>query len=300
MYRSRLRFAGLMAGLCVLFCTCVRANESDDCGATRYDCAVYYVEHQKFDLAVQFLERELQQSPQNLKALNLMGIALTGAGHPASANEKFREAIKISPHFYPARKNLAVNEFNADRQTEAESHFNRVLQDSPDDAISHIYLGEINFRKKQYGAALAHYDKGGPRTVQNPVCLLHSPECMLQTKDRERAGKILQEIPANDADDRFQAGLILGNSGAFADAAEFFGSIRNTYKDPYIAGYNQVLMLIRAGSAREAVQTADALFEEGFKRAELYNLISEAFLKLGRLQDAYDALRTATRLEPEN
>ena len=36
------------------------------------------------------------------------------------------------------------------------------------------------------------------------------------------------------------------------------------------------------------------------KRAELYSLLSRAYYGSGRIKDAYDALRTAARLEPDD
>ena len=95
--------------------------------------------------------------------------------------------------------------------------------------------------------------------------------------------------------------MILGRAEAYAPAAEFFASSRKRYSDPYVAGYNQLLMLIKGKSYPEAIQLFHELTSpQGYQRAELYNLISEAYLKTDRVQDAYDALRTATRLEPES
>ena len=94
--------------------------------------------------------------------------------------------------------------------------------------------------------------------------------------------------------------MILGRAEAYAPAAEFFASSRKRYSDPYVAGYNQLLMLIKGKSYPEAIQLFHELIAQGYERAELYNLISEAYLKTDRVQDAYDALRTATRLEPES
>ena len=63
-----------------------------------------YVEQQKFQAAIQSLTVELQQHPQNLNALNLLGIALTGAGQPQKANARFKQALDINPHFYRGAK----------------------------------------------------------------------------------------------------------------------------------------------------------------------------------------------------
>jgi tetratricopeptide (TPR) repeat protein len=273
--------------------------QAADCGRTSYDCAVFYLDQQNFQAAIRSLNEELRQSPRNLKALNLLGIALTGSGQIEEADSRFREALRIAPHFFPARKNLAVNEFNQDRLAEAESQFNRVLRDAPGDEIANIYLGEIRFRKGDFESALSHYEKGRGRTSQNPAWTLHYAECLLRESDAALAKIVLKMLPADDAEDRFQAGLLLGRVGAYAEAAEFFGSAREKYSDHYIAAYNQLLMLIQAGHYPGAIALFNQLVQQGYKRAELYNLASEAYVKSGRVQEAYDALRAATRIEPE-
>ena len=92
---------------------------------------------------------------------------------------------------------------------------------------------------------------------------------------------------------------MLGRADAYAPAAEFFGSARKRYSDPYVAGYNQLLMLVRAARYAEAIQLFKNLVAEGHNRAELYNVVSEAYIKTGQLQQAYDVLRTATKIEPQ-
>src|SRR6266576_1297186 len=123
-----------------------------DCGSSRYDCAVYYVGRHDFSAATQALNEELQVSPRNLKALNLFGIVLTESGHIEAGNSKFKEALRIDPDFYFARKNLAINEFNLHRLQDAQADLDRVLKSSPSDPIAHVYLAEISFQKRNYAA----------------------------------------------------------------------------------------------------------------------------------------------------
>jgi tetratricopeptide (TPR) repeat protein len=269
-----------------------------DCGSTRYDCAVYYVGHRDFPAAIQALNEELQQSPRNLKALNLLGIALTESGRVEQANSKFKSALAIDPAFYPARKNLAINEFNLHHLGESAADLRRVLRDAPSDAIAHLYLAEISFEKDDLAGALGHYDKAAGRVDTNPLWTLHYAQCLAAKGENTRAGAALSKLPQHDADGRFQGGLILGRAGAYADAAALFASARKGYSDPYVAGYNQLLMLIRAGRYPDAIQLFNQLVAEGDGRAELYNLVSEAYQKTGDLKQAYDSLRTATKLEP--
>jgi tetratricopeptide (TPR) repeat protein len=272
--------------------------QAADCGQAPYDCAVSYVQHGNFQAAIQSLTMALQQSPRDLKALNLLGIALTESGQVKEANARFQEALTLDPHFYPARKNLAINEFNQKHWVESETQLNQVLQDAPSDPIAHVYLGEISFEKKDCKAALKHYEEGRTRVAQKRLWVMHDAQCQLTQNDSAKADAVLRLIPQNDTEGRFQAGLLLGRAGSYEAAAEFFGSARKGYSDPYVAGYNQLLMLIRAASYPQAIVVFNDLVAQGYKHAEAYNLVSEAYVKTGHLQEAYDVLRTATRLEP--
>jgi tetratricopeptide (TPR) repeat protein len=297
-----MRRASLLAALLILPSSLpARAQTPADCSSSPYDCAVAQVQRREFAPAIRTLERLLGQTPRDLRVLNLLGIALTGAGKPQEANARFQEALAIDPLFAPALRNLAVNEFTLGRPAEARKHFERVLEQAPDDEIAHVHLGEILFDERQYAAALIHYDKGRSRVAQNPRWTLHHATCLLDQKRAPDAIALLDRLPRDDGALWFDAGVVLGRYGAKADAARFFGVARGAgYKDPYVAGYNQTLMLIEAGENEAAIRVADALFAQGLKPAELYNLVSRAYAKLDRIKDAYDALREATRIEPGN
>jgi predicted Zn-dependent protease len=284
--------------MAVLTTAAFRANAAD-CVQAPYDCAVSYVERQEFTSAVHLLEQLVEKEPRNLKALNLLGIALTGANRIDAADARFREALRIDPRFYPALKNLAINEFNRGRLDEAQRDLQAVLNLVPNDDITHIYLGEIYFQRKDTRAATTHYEKAASRLAQDPDWILHYAACLLQQGARESAIAVLDRLPENDAASRFEAGLALGRAGAPGEAARFFGSARSGFKDPYVAGYNQALMLMEAGDYDASIAIAEDMLARDMKRAELYNLVSHAYYKKGRIKDAYDALRTATHLEPE-
>lgn len=269
-----------------------------DCG-TRYDCAVLEVGRHEFQAAIGSLERLLATEPRNLKALNLLGIALTGAGRVDDANARFRAALKLDPAFYPAEKNLAINEFNRGRLAEAERLLVRVLKRAPDDEAAHVHLAEVHFARNERRAALPHYEKSRALAAQSATSLLHFATCLLAEGRKDEALPLLEKLPPTDAASRFQAGLSLGAAGAHAEAARFFASARDGAADLYAAGYNQTLMLIEGGDAAGGIVVAEELFQQGMRRAELYNLVSRAYLEAGRLQEAYDALRTAARLEPK-
>jgi tetratricopeptide (TPR) repeat protein len=270
-----------------------------ECGATSYDCALFHVGRHEFAAAIDYLDRQLAVAPRDLKALNLLGIALTGAGKRDAANERFRAALAIDPAFYPALKNLAVNEYDAGRHADARGHFEQALKIAPTDEIANLYLAEIHYGAKRRAAALAHYEKSGRRFAQDPRWTLHYGRTLIDAGRTKQAVSMLDLLPEGDGASRFEAGVALGQAGAHAEAARFFGAARKSYKDAYAAGFNEALMRVEAGDNEGAIRVAQELIAEGKALAELYNLASRAYLNAGRVQEAYDALRQATRLEPK-
>ena len=282
---TRVWLPGTLWFFCPLVTTSVAAQDTADCQASSYECAVGQVQRHEFAAAVRTLERLVAHTPKDLKALNLLGIALTGAGKPGDANIRFRAALAIDPRFSPALRNLAVNEFTMGQPEAARRHFEDVLRQSPGDEIAHQHLGEIYFATKQYRTALTHYDKSRARVVQSASLILHNATCLLEERRTKDAIALLDELPAADAAGWFEGGVLLGRYDADAEAARFFGAARrNGYKDVYTAGYNQTLMLIDAGNYDGAIGVAQELFDQGLRQAELYNLVSRAYTKTNRIR----------------
>ena len=290
--------AGLVAA--VAFVAIAAAGEpAVGCEAVSYDCAVAQVERQQFAAAIRLLDQLVLTEPRNLKVLNLLGVALSAAGRREEGSARFREALAIDAAFYPASRNLAVNELEAGRTTNARKLFESVLVHAPDDEVVHAYLGEIHFNAGAHAAALTHYDKSRARVFSDARVTIHYAESLLRQGRRPEALATLDRLPQGDAAVQFEAGLALGRAGAHADAARFFGLARPGYKDPYVAGFNQTLMLVEAGDHAAAIRVAEEMLAGDAKRAELHSLLSRAYYGSGRIKDAYDALRTAARLEPE-
>jgi tetratricopeptide (TPR) repeat protein len=269
-----------------------------DCGQNAYDCALYYVSRKDFPQAISYLNETLNRFPTDLKARNLLGIALTGSGEIDKANREFKKALELNPRFYPALKNLATNELTLKRTADARVHFEQVLKLAPGDEVAHIMLAEIFFAANQCQTALGHYDKSYARIVSNPEWIFHYSHCSIQQGRQQQAIAMLALLPADDATLQFQAGMELGRAKAYIAAASHFDLARKGYPDPYQAGYNQVLMQIKGGDLQGGILTANKLLSQGYQRAELYNLLSEANVKAGNLQDALHALRQAVEINP--
>src|SRR5262245_8372537 len=270
---------------------------SADCTTTAYECALH-VERREFAEALPYLEKQLAAAPRDLKAPNPMRIALTGAGKRDAANESFKAALAVDPRFHPALKNLAINEYDAGRVDAARGHFEAVLKLVPADEIANLYLGEIHYAAKRPAAALPYYEKSGTRFAQDPRWTLHYGRCLLDAGRTKAAVAVLDRIPESAGASLFEAGVSLGRAKEYREAARYFAAARKNYGDAGAAAFNQMLMLVEAEEPQAAIQLFREFLAEGQASAELWNLASRAYLKAGRVQEAYDALRQATRLDP--
>ena len=130
--------------------------------------------------------------------------------------------------------------------------------------------------------------------------ILRFAECALEHRSPQQAVKSFDSLSAQDGDSHFRAGALLVEHKLYAAAARQFGIARRTYKDAYLAGYDQALAYLNAGDYPGAIRTANELLNQGHETAELADIAATAYLKNGQPQEAYNALRLATHLDPKN
>jgi len=142
---------------------------------------------------------------------------------------------------------------------------------------------------------------GQTKTVpQGSQLILRDARVALKNGELKRALNVLAELSDNDGESHFAAGAMLVEHKAYADAASEFGIARRNYKDPYIAGYDETLAYVNAGNYEAAISTANQLLNQGYQTTDLADLAATAYLKSGKTQEAYNAWRLATHLDPKN
>jgi Flp pilus assembly protein TadD len=232
---------------------------------TIYEQAVNDIQNGKAATAIRTLGSRLHEAPQDLRALTLMGMALSAQGRLEEANRYYRRALDSKPDFAPALKNLAVNEMATGDTEIARARFERVLEMTPAD----------------------------------PGVRLGLAQASVDTGKTERAVYVLEHMPAESpALAHFAAGEFLARLQRFASAAHEFELARNGYPKPYDVEFNLMLAELKAGQPARAVQIGEQLVSQGNRQAELYNLLAQAYEAAGKTGEAYNALRTATQVDP--
>jgi Flp pilus assembly protein TadD len=266
-----------------------------------YDQALLLIRQQQFEPGIALLRKILEQSPDHIKAHNLIGIALTTSGKIEEANLHFRKAIELNPGFYPALKNLAINEMKLNRIEDARSHFRQALQLEPNDPAVHLALGEIHFQGKQFAEAVKHYDQSRDLPFRDSRLVLNYAASCLESKQPEKAIGLLEKFPSwADALSQFEAGMIFVRLEKYIQAAQRFEMARKDYPDPDEIIFNLTLAYVKSRNFTAAIRVAQEYVSQGRRKAEIYNLLSQAYEGNGQTVEAYHALRTATQIDPKD
>lgn len=295
MQEAAIRIAILML-VCLACAGRAGATDSQD-----YERAEAAIRQGQWDTGVQLLLPLLQQSaesPQAAKVHNLYGIALTGKGDLALANRQFEQALRMSPGFAPAMKNLAVNEFALHKTADAERHFLMALKLQPADPLIHAYLGEIDYERRQFKSAADHFRHAGMMALGDSTATPHFLDSLFNSNQRDAAVDLLSQL--HDANLRprlqFRIGLLLAQHQLFEQAIPFFQALPNSYD----ASLNLATCYLETQRYPQAIQTLQSLANGGRETAETDNLLAEAYEKNNQIQEAIDALRQATLLAPED
>ncbi|MGA8028025.1 MAG: tetratricopeptide repeat protein [Bryobacteraceae bacterium] len=270
--------------------------------AANYQQAEAAVMRGAWDDALGMVRQLLETNPRDLKALNLMGLALTGKGSTAEANRTFEKALEIDPNFYPARKNLAINELRLKQLAESERDFATVLAAMPNDPVVNMYMGELAFARKDYAGAIEHLKLAGPWLEKDGRLDVMAAECEFQLGNIEAGTRELKRLTVDKLEPawQFRAGYLLAEHEQFADAIKFFEAVRVRSPGAYDIGFNLALCDVHTKRFADAIALLSDFRAHGHKTSEVDNLLAEAYEGSGKTQQAIDALREATALEPED
>lgn len=296
MLSIRRQFLGISLALLLAVEPDCAAQDAPD-----YARAEALVRQGQWDSGIELLKHVLEAAPRNLKALNLLGIALTGKGDLPGANREFRRALQFQASFYPALQNLAINELTLNDPAAAERHFNAALKLAPHDSVVHAYLGEIAYSRRDYKNAASHLSQAGA-LLQQPGATAHLIRSYLETGQEQLAVETLHKLDQASlgAKAQFSLGLALAQHELFAEAIPYFELVRQSFPDSYDAGFNLANCYVQAKKYAQAIEVLRALKERGHKTAELDNLLGEAFEGNQQVNEAIEALREATLLAPED
>jgi len=128
----------------------------------------------KYAQAAEHLERALGKAPPTAQALTLLGVCQLKLGKTTAASRSFNEALKLDPHYTPARYNLALLYLEHGQLESAANLLRQVVQQpgAPADASNYLAiacnnLGVIAARQRDFPRAEKYLREA---LTANPRC----------------------------------------------------------------------------------------------------------------------------------
>jgi tetratricopeptide (TPR) repeat protein len=162
-------------------------------------------------------------------------------------------------------------------------------------------LGHIAYSRQQYRKAATHLEKAG-NLIHDPAVASELAESWLELGQQQHAFDLLKALDQQSLSPRmqFSLGLALARHELYDRAVPYFEVVKAAYPDSYDAAFNLAICYIFTKQFPQAIAVLNASVSQGHKTAELDNLLAEALEGNQQIQEAINALREATQLDPKD
>jgi tetratricopeptide (TPR) repeat protein len=219
-----------------------------------------------YEQALQLIQAQMQQTPQDARLHTFAGIALVSEGKDREALAAFNKALAISPNYLAALEGAAQLEYKAGSDRAAPL-LNRILKLRPDEPTTHAMLGSLAYKTHDCASAVKHFRASG--------AVLNS-----QLSAMELYGAcLMEEQQADDGVPVFERLLALQPGNAHAR-------------------YNLAVVQFAAKKNAEAVETLQPLLQQAEPDTDALDLASAAYEESGDTPRAVALLRQAILANP--
>jgi len=141
-----------------IFCLALFAALASGCGRKpsgeeAFATGVAYYKEDNFSKAVPYFEEALTSMQTNGLALNFLGVCHLKEGETAAGLANLQDAVRLDPHYVPARYNLALAQLEQGQADDAVANLRQVAQSGSAPADVHYQLGLAYMRVAAWGQA---------------------------------------------------------------------------------------------------------------------------------------------------
>ncbi|MCZ7606910.1 MAG: tetratricopeptide repeat protein [Planctomycetota bacterium] len=159
-----------------------------------------FYELKEDDLAIAQADEALRLTPDYVGALWVKAVALSeGKLRPDLAVECYRRMLEITPNNSSVLLNLGDLYFDHGQPHRALSYYRRVLEDRPGDVSINRDIGHCYLALRRYGEAIACFSRLESQGAMQLDVRLDLAEAHLAVGERTEAGKLIEEVQAENA-----------------------------------------------------------------------------------------------------
>ena len=245
-------------------------------------------------------EQTVKVRPENARAHDQLGLALTEQGHLMPAMEHARLAVALAPQSAVANNNLAVVLDALGNRLEAIDFFRQALEIKPDYAESHNNLGNALLAQQQLPTAITHYRKAVELQPHVPEYRYHLAGALLRQGDVTQATELYQQA-LNDTAQGYardteallprlecNLGSALARLGKFEESEQHFQRSVTANPQSAEAYFHWGQMLNLQNKRAESLEKFRQSWKLDNSRPDTVFEIGNSLVVLGRLEEARD------------
>ena len=221
--------------------------------------------HEAYPQAKAAAEKALTIDPQMSKAYNSLGVVkLFYEWDWRGAEDAFRRAIKLNPHYADAHQRYAMLLTAEGRFDEAAARFTLAREYDPLSLIIKTISGYAFYYSRKFEAAKIVFREVIGEDANYSMAHFRLGLAHTQTGDYDAAGAELEKSVklSNDRDSIAALGYVRGLQGDFEAAKNALAELDEREKAGFVTSYNRVLLNIGLGDYAAALRWLERAFEE--------------------------------------
>jgi tetratricopeptide (TPR) repeat protein len=258
------------------------------------------IQHGQFEQARKLLEDQLRVNPSDVEALNFLGIMETNQKNYSQADEAFQKALQFDPASKTTHNNLG-NLYVAEQKLDlAEKEFSTVLKAAPANRDANYNLGLLLLAKGSPAAAIAHFQRVHPQTVETRFNLIRAYFAAGRNAEALAQARELSVAHKQDVQLHFTLGLVLASAKQY-QAAQLELEQANALKpETFEILHNLGQVYLRGHQYAKADLTLNRALKLKPDSVETLYLLAQAYSDQNRPVDALELLARAHKSAPEN
>lgn len=243
-----------------------------------------------------------QHHPDAKWAHVLIGIIKSSPAESDASIAEFREALKLDPDFFIARRNLAIRLVAARRLEEANAEYVVLSKKWPNDPEITAGLGELAYAQQRYDEAGLLYARAEALDPKKPLYVARQGDAALAKGDAETGIAELERALRMDPSFAPAMGSLTAyyfNNGEFSDAAPLLADYAEIAPDDVEAQtmYGQVLRL--SGDNENALVHLSKALELDPRNLEIADMVAGTYMSLGDLPKAEQVYQQMALTDPK-
>jgi tetratricopeptide (TPR) repeat protein len=253
-----------------------------------------------FEEAQQLVEDQLRLHPSSVEAYDIEGIIYTAEKDYARAIDAFQQALRLAPNSTKSHNNLANLYVTQQKLDLAQEEFAKALQIAPADRDANYDLGLLLLAKGEPAAAIPHFQRVHPATVETRLNLVRAYFQVGKTAEALQTARELSAAHKQDVRLHFTLGVLLATAKQYKAAQRELEQANALQPETFEILHNLGQAYLRGHVYTKADLALNRALKTKPESAETLCLLAQVYSEQARPVDALDLLVRAHKLAPQN